>query len=86
MTIHFDSDSRRSGSHGEHDAQEFERLVHRVRSEFLEMPGLQLRVGEARRLWGLREVLCEAILVRLVEERFLRRTRDGAFVRRDGEV
>jgi hypothetical protein len=46
MTIHSDSGAQRCGSHGEHDR-------HRVRSEFLEMPGLQLRVGEARRLWGL---------------------------------
>lgn len=85
MPIHHDSDDRRSGSRSEQDAEGFDRLIHRVRSEFLEMPGLRLRVGDARRLWGLQEVLCEAILVRLVDERFLRRTRDGAFVRRTGE-
>ena len=65
------------------DARLLEHLVHRVRAEFLEMPGLRLTMPQARRFWGLEEELCEAILSRLVEARFLRRTRDGAFARHD---
>ena len=30
-------------------------LVHRVRGEFLEMPGLRLTRAQAQRLWGLDE-------------------------------
>ena len=57
--------------------------LHRVRGEFLEMPGLRLTVAQARRLWNLDARLCETLLVTLVETRFLVRLRDGAFVRAD---
>ena len=66
------------------DDQMLAQLTDRVRAEFLEMPGLQLTAGQARRLWGLEEAVCDAILETLVQERFLRRTRDGAFARYDG--
>ena len=55
-------------------------LLQRVRGEFLEMPGLRLTEGQARRLWGLDAAQCAALLAELVEARFLLRTRDGAFV------
>jgi hypothetical protein len=56
-------------------------LKTRVRSEFVEMPGLCLTTAQAQRLWDLSREECEAILSMLIEERVLRRTRDGAFVR-----
>ena len=67
----------------EDDARLLDHLVKRVQAEFLEMPGLRLTVPQARRFWGLEEELCDAILSTLVEARFLRRTRDGAFTRHD---
>jgi hypothetical protein len=48
------------------------------------MPGLRLTPEQARRLWRLDETACEAVLGALVDARFLARTRDGAFVRDDG--
>jgi hypothetical protein len=45
------------------------------------MPGLCLTTAQAQRLWDLSREECEAILSMLIEERVLRRTRDGAFVR-----
>ncbi len=57
-----------------------EGLVQRVRSEFLEMPGLKLTAVQAQQLWGLDCATAEAILVSLAEDRFLIRTPDGAFV------
>jgi hypothetical protein len=60
-------------------------VVRRVRGEFLEMPGLRLTPQQARRLWRLDDNACNAVLNALVEARFLARTRDGAFVRDDGE-
>ena len=57
-------------------------MVTRVRSEFLEMPGLKLTVWQAQRLWGVDQPTCEAVIARLTEARFLARTRDGAVVLR----
>lgn len=59
-------------------------VVHRVRGEFLEMPGLRLTPKQAQRLWCLDEHACGAVLDALVDARFLAKTRDGAFVRDDG--
>jgi hypothetical protein len=58
-------------------------IVRRVRGEFLEMPGLRLTEPQARRLWALEPSLCTAVLTELVDNGFLLRTREGAFVRVD---
>ena len=58
-----------------------ERLVRRVRAEFLEMPGLCLTIRQAQRLWCLEPRACEAVLKSLTDSRFLRRTQPGLFVR-----
>ena len=55
-------------------------LKTRVRSEFVEMPGLRLTTAQAQRLWNLSHEECEAILLTLIEEKILKRTADGAFV------
>ncbi len=55
-------------------------LLQRAQGEYLEMPGLRLTPAQAQRLWGLRSSTCHMILTALLEKRFLRRTRDGAFV------
>lgn len=59
-------------------------VVRRIRGEFLEMPGLRLTPEQAQRLWRLDETACEAVLGALVDAHFLSKTRDGAFVRQDG--
>ena len=58
-------------------------LFRRVQGEFLEMPGLCLTQLQACRLWGLDRETCGQLLTRLVDARFLTRTRDGAFVQLD---
>jgi hypothetical protein len=58
-----------------------EEMLRRVQGEFLEMPGLRLTEPQARRLWGLDAVSCEALLGALVDAKFLYRTRDGSFMR-----
>jgi hypothetical protein len=55
----------------------------RVQSEYLEMPGLSLTADQARRLWGLDDTACRAILEVLVDLKFLRRTDRGNYVRQD---
>lgn len=55
--------------------------LRRVKSEYLEMPGLRLTSAQAQRLWGLDRESCAALLGALVDARFLNRTSDGAFAR-----
>jgi len=55
----------------------------RIRSEYLEMPGLRLTSAQAGRLWGLEPRECEHLLTALVLTGFLRRSREGAYVRAD---
>lgn len=58
--------------------------VQLIRSEYLEMPGLQLTEIEVQRLWGLDATTSEALLDALVHAMFLRRTRDGFYARANG--
>ena len=61
-------------------------VVRQIRGEFLEMPGLRLTQQQARRMWRLDETACEAVLGALVDARFLAKTRDGSFIRHDGDT
>jgi len=56
-------------------------LLERVRGEFIEMPGLQLTVAEAARLWGLELKACQHVVEALVAASFLRWTRAGKIMR-----
>jgi hypothetical protein len=56
-------------------------VLRRVQGEFMEMPGLRLTEPQARRLWGLDEASCRALLRALVDAKFLFRTDNGAFMR-----
>jgi hypothetical protein len=58
-------------------------LFRRIQGEFLEMPGLRLTQRQACRLWGLDTEQCVLLLSRLVDAKFLMRTRDGSFVQLD---
>jgi hypothetical protein len=55
--------------------------IQRIRAEYLEMPGLQLTLEQAQRLWGLDEDTCARSLACLVESRFLVRTRRDLYAR-----
>ena len=46
-------------------------VVQRVRSEFIEMPGMQLTVRQATRLWNLDTDDCRSVIDTLVERGFL---------------
>src|SRR3972149_2449022 len=47
-----------------------QQMLNRVQGEFLEMPGLRLRIEQAQRLWGLDRSTCEDHLTSLVEATF----------------
>ena len=56
-------------------------LLNRVRSEFIEMPGLRLRIEQAQRLFTLDRAACEHVLHSLVEAKFLGRFDDEVYGR-----
>jgi hypothetical protein len=58
-----------------------EQLLWRICGEYLEMPGLHLTCAQAERLWGLDAHVCQSLFDVLVNLRFLRRTKDGAYWR-----
>jgi hypothetical protein len=47
------------------------------------MPGLRLTAAQASRLWAIDAPLCAAVLSQLVEQGFLARAANAAFVRAD---
>jgi hypothetical protein len=63
---------------------DFASALNRAKADFIEMPGLQLTLTQARRLWTLDPDLCEAVLRSLVESRFLVRSRHQIFARAEG--
>jgi hypothetical protein len=56
-------------------------LLHRIRGEFLEMPGLHLTLPQAARLWHLDVDTCDRALRTLIADGFLRQTARGSFSR-----
>jgi DNA-binding IclR family transcriptional regulator len=55
-------------------------LLRRIQSEYSEMPGLQLTVGQAARLLGIDRALCESLFDHLAGAGFLRRRERGHYV------
>ena len=56
-------------------------LAERVRGEFNEMPGLQLTMAQAAKLWGMDQKACRTVIAALVDASFLRWTAAGTVVR-----
>lgn len=65
-----------------HEIQ-LERLIGRVRAEYLEMPGLRLSIAQAQRLWSLDVKTCASVLEALLADRFLTCTSKGSYRRFD---
>jgi hypothetical protein len=62
-------------------AMEKNSLIERIRSEFIEMPGLRLTPAQAARLWGMDDDSCQQVIAVLVRSSFLRWTPNGMVVR-----
>jgi hypothetical protein len=56
-------------------------LLKRIRAEYLEMPGLRLKLEQAQRLCGVERALCQRVLGMLVDMNFLCVKADGAYAR-----
>lgn len=58
-----------------------QQVLERIRAEYLEMPGLNLKADQVQRLCGVERELCKNVLDALVNANFLRRKSDGAYGR-----
>jgi hypothetical protein len=58
-----------------------EKLLARIRAEYLEMPGLCLTLEQMQRLCGVDRTLCEFVVNSLVEAKFLCLKSTGAYGR-----
>lgn len=56
-------------------------LVMRMQGEFLDTPGLTLKLDDATTRFGVDGTVCDAVLTLLVDARVLTRNQDGAFRR-----
>ena len=62
-------------------------VLHRIRAEYLEMPGLSLTREQLQRLCGVERSACEAAIETLVESGFLSMRPDGTYARfRDPDI
>jgi hypothetical protein len=66
--------------------QEMWQLLARIKAEYREMPGLHLTRAQMKRLCGLTDATCDAVISTLVDQHFLARAADGAFVLMRGSV
>ena len=58
-----------------------ERLLERIRAEYLEMPGLCLTSEQVQRLCGVERTICQLVLDSLVDAKFLCLKANGAYAR-----
>ena len=56
-------------------------FLERIRTEYLEMPGLCLKQNQVERLCGIDHAICRTVLDALVAARFLCVKADGAYGR-----
>ena len=56
-------------------------ILQRIKSEYIEMPGLALRPEQVQRLCGVDGASCQTVLETLVETGFLSKRSDGAYGR-----
>jgi DNA-binding IclR family transcriptional regulator len=62
------------------DREPVHRLLKRIRAEYLEMPGLRLKLEQIQRLCGMDRSMCQVVLESLVNAKFLGVSPDGYYV------
>ncbi len=58
-----------------------EQILERLRAEYLEMPGMRLKLEQVQRLCGIEQSICQMALDSLVEANFLCARSDGTYAR-----
>jgi hypothetical protein len=56
-------------------------VLERIRAEYLEMPGMTLKLEQVQRLCGVERSVCKIVLDALVETKFLYLKSDGRYAR-----
>ena len=56
-------------------------VLNRIRSEYIEMPGLTLKSEQVQRLCGIDHTACKVVLEALVDAGFLTLRDDGSYLR-----
>ena len=56
-------------------------VLERIRAEYLEMPGMRLKIEQVPRLFGVDRSVCQTVLDSLVDSKFLYVKLDGAYAR-----
>ena len=59
----------------------FQQVLDRIRAEYMEMPGMRLKIAQVQRLFGVEQSMCAKILDALVDAEFLCLKPDGSYVR-----
>jgi len=62
----------------------YQQAFDRIRSEYLEMPGMRLTAEQVKRLCGVDALTCEHVLDDLARAKFLQRHADGSYARITG--
>ena len=63
-----------------------DRILERIRAEYVEMPGMSLRLEQLARLCGIEASICKRVLDTLIETEFLHLKADGEYARRTPEA
>jgi hypothetical protein len=58
-----------------------QRVLERIRAEYLEMPGMKLTMEQMQRLCGIDQAMCQLVLESLVKANFLCLKSDKTYVR-----
>jgi hypothetical protein len=58
-----------------------QRVLERLRAEYLEMPGMKLTIEQVQRLCGIEPTMCKLVLEALVKANFLSLKSDATYVR-----
>jgi hypothetical protein len=61
-------------------------ILERIRAEYVEMPGMSLRLDQLARLCGIEASVCKRALDALIEIKFLCLRGDGAYARLSPEA
>jgi hypothetical protein len=65
----------------------YQQVLERIRAEYLEMPGMRLKLEQVQRLCGIERSMCKVALDSLVDGKFLCVKSDGCYARSaDGKV
>jgi hypothetical protein len=65
-----------------YDTSPYQTAFHRIRAEYVEMPGMRLTAAQVERLSGVDATTCRVVLDDLVRAKFLHAGSDGTYARR----